>query len=807
MSPRHAAAAQVRERLEERLRRPPTEREYPIRDWQIVERRFAPNQLAALESVFAVANGYLGIRGAPDEGGPAHDPGVTLNGLHETWPIVYPEDAYGLARTGQTVVNATDGSIIRLFVDDEPFDLATAKLIRFERVLDMQIGVLGREIEWETPRGRRILLRSRRLASLEDRHLAAIDYEVVALDAPVRIALSSELVTHGPEANSDDPRRGRGFAEKVLVPLAARADGARAVLALATRHSGLHLACGMEHAVETAAPVRVEATAEGDGARVVVLADLAPGEPLRLSKYVAYHWAPAAEPADLMARVGRTLDRAARDGYDMVEFDHRGHVEEFWRRSDIQLEGAPDLQQAVRFNLFQLMQATARGEGHGVPAKGLTGRGYEGHYFWDTEIYVVPFLVHTSPRWARQVLEFRCGMLGAARERAREVGHRGALYPWRTISGREASAWYAAGTAQYHINADIAYAMRQYRNVTGDLAFLLDDGAQVMVETARLWMELGFFSERRDGRFCLNAVTGPDEYTTVVDNNAYTNLMAKENLEGAVRVTEWLRGADRAAHERLVQATGLTADEVDGWRRASALMYVPRHDQLGIVLQDEDFLERKRWDFEGTPADKHPLLLHYHPLELYRHQVIKQTDVVLATYLVGHHFGHEEKRRTFDYYDPLTTGDSTLSACIQSVIASEVGYPQAALEYFVDACAVDLVDGHGNTADGIHIASCGGTWLALVAGFGGLRDFDGEVRFHPRLPEEWDRLRFRVQVRGQLVEVDMTHEATTYRLLDGGGILVEHFGEPLRLSAGEPVRRPVRRVSAAPSLEDLPRAA
>jgi alpha,alpha-trehalose phosphorylase len=187
--------------------------------------------------------------------------------------------------------------------------------------------------------------------------------------------------------------------------------------------------------------------------------------------------------------------------------------------------------------------------------------------------------------------------------------------------------------------------------------------------------------------------------------------------------------------------------------------------------------------------------------------VIKQTDVVLATYLVGHHFDTEEKRRTFDYYDPLTTGDSTLSACIQSVIASEVGYPDVALDYFVDACAVDLVDGHGNTADGIHIASCGGTWLALVAGFGGLRDFDGEVRFRPRLPEEWDRLRFRVQVRGQLVEVDMTPEATTYRLLEGRGIVIEHFGEPLRLDAGEPVRRPVPPVSAAPALEGLARAA
>jgi len=754
--------------------------------WSISEDRFAADP--AGESIYAVGNGYLGLRGTPEEGAPAHDAGAILNGFHETWPIVYPEDAYGLARTGQTIVNATDGSIIRLFVDDEPVNLATAKVHRYERVLDLRTGVLQREVEFETERGQRLLICSTRLASFEHRHLAAMSYEVSALDSDVRIAISSELVTHGPGETSDDPRRGKGFAEKVLVPLAARADGARAVLELATRNSGLQLAVGMEHEIEGAGSVEVRA--EGDGARVVVMADLEPGQHVTLSKYVAYHWSERAPDGDLASRVDRTLDRAARDGYERIERDHARHVADFWRRSDVEIEGAPELQRAVRFNLFQLMQATARAEGLGVAAKGVTGRGYEGHYFWDTEVYVVPFLIHTSPRWARQVLDFRVGMLDAARARAREVGHRGALYPWRTINGEEASAWYAAGTAQYHINADIAYAFRHYAWVSGDLGFLLGDGAQALVETARLWMELGFFS---GDRFCINAVTGPDEYTTVVDNNAYTNLMAKENLEGAVRVMQWLRGEDPKAYMELVLATGLTDEEIEGWLRAADAMYLPRHD--GIVLQDDGFLERKRWDFEGT-RDKRPLLLHFHPLELYRHQVIKQTDVVLASYLVEHHFDEEETRRTFDYYDPLTTGDSTLSPSVQSVVASAVGYPDKALRYFEQAAMVDLADAHGNTADGIHVASAGGTWLALVAGFGGLRDFDGDVRFSPRLPAEWERLRFRVQVRGQVVEVDMTHAGTTYTLIEGRGLPVKHFGEQLRVLPGQPV-----------SMSDLPLAA
>jgi alpha,alpha-trehalose phosphorylase len=661
----------------------------------------------AAESLLALGNGYLGVRGTPEEGAPAHEPGAILNGFHETWPIVYPEDAFGLARTGQTIVNAPDGTIVRLLVDDEPVDLASG------RVLDMRAGMLRREVEVQTARAR-LLVRSSRLVSLDDRHLTAVGYEVTALDGDAAITLVSEIVTHHAEATADDPRRGKGFAEKVLVPLAADARGARAVLHLATRNSGLEVACGMDHRVD-GADALVDAAAAGDGARVTVLADLAAGESLRLEKFVAYDWG-TGDPA---ANVHRTLDRAARLGHAAIEKRHRRHVEDFWRRSDVRIDGAPELQQAARFNLFQLLQATARADGRGVPAKGVTGPGYEGHYFWDTEVYVVPFLIHTTPEWARRLLDFRCGMLEAARARAVEVGHRGALYPWRTITGQEASAWYAAGTAQYHINADIAHAMHHYNRVTGDLEFLLDCGAAVLVETARFWMELGFFSERRGGRFCINGVTGPDEYTTVVDNNAYTNLMAKENLEIAVRITEWLAGADPEGHAALVRDTGLTALEVEGWRRAAELMYVPRHEELGIVLQDERFLEREPWNLAATPDAHHPLLLHYHPLEIYRRQVIKQTDVVLATYLVDDTFSEEETRRTFDYYDPLTTGDSTLSACIQSVVASAVGYEDAALEYFLDACAVDLLDLHGTprTASTSRRAAAPGSrwWRASAA--------------------------------------------------------------------------------------------
>jgi alpha,alpha-trehalose phosphorylase len=383
-------------------------------------------------------------------------------------------------------------------------------------------------------------------------------------------------------------------------------------------------------------------------------------------------------------------------------------------------------------------------------------------------------------------------LVGAARRRAAQLGHRGALFPWRTISGEEASAYYAAGTAQYHINAAISYAVRQFWRVTRDEEFLAREGVEILVETARLWADLGFFSARRDGQFCIQGVTGPDEYSAVVDNNAYTNLMARENLTAAVESLDLLRETDPDAYDRLVARLKIQEHEPEQWSHAAERMFVPHDDRSGVLLQDEHFLNRKPWDFEHTPLANYPLLLHYHPLNIYRHQVIKQTDVVLATFLAGDRFSLEEKRRVFEYYDPLTTGDSSLSSCVQSVMAAEVGDLQAAYDYFLLSAGVDLANLSGNVGDGIHVASCGGVWMALVNGFAGLRDVDGhDLRFVPRLPPDWDCMRFRLIVRGSRLEVEMRPEATSFRLLEGEPLSLICDGDSFSVSVDEPVTVPV----------------
>ncbi|MGH2689766.1 MAG: glycoside hydrolase family 65 protein, partial [Actinomycetota bacterium] len=760
--------------------------------FRLVERRYKPDLLPQTESLFAVSNGYLGIRAAFEEGTPVSHPATLLNGFYETWPILYPEEAYGFAHTGQTILNVPDGTIVRLYVDGEPLACDRTETLQFERALDMRQGVLDRTVVWQLGDGRRFRIRSRRFASLDHRHLAALRYEVTALDAPATLTLVSELVRHDPEVDRrGDPRKGRGSSEGALRPMGNTSEGARVTLRYGVDSSGLHLACGAEHAIEGAADLETESSSQDHLGRVVFQFTAAKDEPVTLHKYLAYHH--GRDPFDeLSFRVDQTLELAANSGWKEVLTKHRELVDAFWSRSDVVVESAPLFQQAIRFSLFTLLQATARVEGYGVPAKGLTGQGYEGHYFWDAEIYVLPFLAHTSPRVARNLLLHRYGMLDAARRRAAELGHAGALFPWRTIGGEEASAYYAAGTAQYHINADIAYAIDQYVRTTGDEQFLFRYGSEMLVETARMWADLGFFSERRGGRFVINGVTGPDEYSTVVDNNTYTNLMARENLRLASRTVRQMRNEHPADYRRLVERVGLQESELEAWDRAADLMYVSYDEAAGVHLQDDGFLEREMWDFQNTPADHYPLLLHYHPLVIYRHQVIKQADVVLATVLLGEEFSLEEKRRIFEYYDPLTAGDSSLSESIQSIAAAEVGALRAAEEYLVDAATVDLADNDGNVRDGLHVASAGGVWMALVYGFGGMRNRGDLVSFRPRLPARISRLCFPLRLRGSVLEIDIGPEDVTYRLRSGAPLQIRHEDTVVEVQEGTPVTIPGR---------------
>ena len=780
----------------ERQRPPPAD--YPADEWNVIEKRFHPEFLAQLETMMALGNGYIGMRGSPEEGGPNAENSTLINGFYETRPIIYDEHAYGFARTGQTICNVTDSKIIKLFVDDEPFWLPDAHLLSYDRRLNMKSGTLDRDILWETPAGKQVSIKSRRLISFPNRHVAAISYCVTLLNAEAFIVISSEMSAKEPTARveSDDPRLTKSSSGRVLHPRTSYSKDRRIVLCHATERSNLILACASETALETTCPHTCKAVQTDDFGQVAFTIEARSGVPIELTKYIVYHTSRGASAEELCGRAEWTMDRIRSQGFLKLLAAQEQYMDEFWRRSDVRVKDVRlerikrttvEIQQAIRFNLFHILQAAARAEDAGVPAKGLTGKAYEGHYFWDTEIYLLPFLIYTSPQIAKNLLIFRYKMLAQARARARELGHRGAMFPWRTISGEEASAYYAAGTAQYHINGDIMYALRKYVQATGDDQFLRDYGAEMLVETARLWLDLGFYSHRKGGKFCINGVTGPDEYNTVVNNNAYTNLMARENLRYATTTVEALRNQEPDAYDALVRKTALEPTEVEAWRSAAENMYVPYDENLKIITQDDSFLDKEVWNFKNTSRDHYPLLLFYHPLNIYRKQVIKQADVILALFLLGDLFPVEVKKRNFEFYDPLTTGDLSLSSCVEAIIAAQTGDVDKTLQYGMAALLMDLADVGGNVRDGCHIASMGGTWMMLVYGFGGMQDYDGTLSFRPRRsPQDNAILQFALTYRDKLLEVEIGVEKVEYTLREGEDLAIRHETEEVVLTREHP---------------------
>ena len=757
--------------------------------WRVRESRLDPDLLAQSESIFALSNGHLGLRGNLDEGEPYGLPGTYLNGVYELRPLPYAEAGFGYPESGQTMINVTNGKVIRLLVDDEPFDVRYGTLHHHERVLDLRAGTLRRTAEWESPAGQAIRVRSVRLVSFSQRAVAAIEYEVEAVDAPARVVVQSELVANEPQPPaSSDPR----VSAVLESPLVTEDHGTRgdtaALMVHRTDRSGLRLAAGMDHVVDGPDNCAVASECGPDIGRVTVTAVLQPGERLRLIKFLGYGWSSVRSRQALWDQVAAAITAARHTGWEQLQAEQRAFLDAFWARAAVEFDGDPEVEHAVQFGLFHVLQASARAEGRAVPAKGLTGTGYDGHAFWDTEIFALPVMAFSQPEAARDALRWRHSILPAARERAAALGHRGAAFPWRTIAGEECSGYWPAGTAAFHINADIADAVVRYVDATDDRRFEAGQGLEILVETARLWCSLGHHD--RHGRFHITGVTGPDEYSALADDNVYTNVMARQNLLAAATTAE--RYLEQAAR------LGVDEHERTTWQAAAEEMYIPYDAELGVHPQAALFTSHDVWDFEATPPEAYPLFLHYPYYDLYRKQVVKQADLVLAMSLRGEDFTVEEKARNFSYYEALTVRDSSLSAAVQAVMAAELGHLDLAYDYLGEAVEMDLLDLHQNTSNGLHMASLAGGWVALVRGFGGFRARNGVPSFAPRLPEGISRLAFNLSYRGRTLCVTATPGETHYELRDGEPITIVHYGGEARLTVEAPVKLAIPAIPARP---------
>lgn len=724
--------------------------------WQLKEEQIPFESIGVHESLYTLGNGYLGVRGFFDEGIIGSNDsirGCYINGVYERIPMEFGERAVGFPEMVDKQPKIMDSQSVTLFLDDELVLLTIENTESYSRFLDFKRGILEKSYHYRTKSGKVAKISTQKMISFREKHLCLQKWQI---DFPGDICLTTQIDGRVSNyVNANDPRVGQDHAQLLKAKDLAQTDEMM-YLALETKVSQIVVACGSSELIEK--EERVQKTFQMSDNHVMRVFKTTQSLSIDQFTYVIDSRVGCAE----LAFVTSELHRLKARGVTALFEEQRLYMEAFWKESDIEIFGNVELQLAIRFNLFQLLQSVGKDGVSNLSAKGLSGEGYEGHYFWDTEIYALPLLCINQPDIAKGLLEFRHHQLPEARAEAMRMGHeKGAKFPWRTISGVESSGYFPAGTAQYHINADVAYGVILYNQMTDDKDFLMEKGLEILVETSRFWMTVGQWIR---GRFRINCVTGPDEYTALVDNNFYTNGMAQHQLLWTGRYLRICSREKPSEYEALLHRLMLTEEEVEGFEQAAEGMYLPRDLEEGIDLQDDQFMNRAPWPFERIDESQYPLLLHYHPLIIYRHQVLKQADTVLAHLMLPHISDLETMKKSFHFYEALTTHDSSLSSCVYGTMAARLGEKEKAWRYFLESVDIDLKNTHGNTKDGLHMANLAGSCLTVLQGFAGLSIDENGIRLAPWVPEDMTGYRFKILYRGERIAYTVVRDGDQVRV-------------------------------------------
>jgi alpha,alpha-trehalose phosphorylase len=704
-------------------------------------------ELLINETLLSTANGYVGIRGNFEEAYPQEFDsirGTYINGFYDIVDITYGESAYGFPKTAQKIVNVMDAQSISLTFDDEVFSVFEGQVLDLKRELDIKKGIAKRFIHWISPKGKELKISFTRLVSFVQLELCLIQVRVESINYNGPMKISSCLkgnVSNYTDPN--DPRVASGHADLLEIVHTYSSDNIMQLTAK-TKRSFKEVTCTVSHSMHMDISLN-DNKYTGESQE-----DLKAGQSLAFTKYMVYtdtirHESCSNKGIEIMKdAMTKTMEQWKQE--------QASYLDEFWKYSEIQVTDSLEIQEALNYSAYQLLASAGKDPHCNISAKGLSGEGYEGHYFWDTEVYMMPFFTLTNPVIAKNLLKFRYETLDDSRARAIEMGHRyGAKIPWRTIAGTECSGYFPAGSAQYHINADVAYSNIQYYLFSQDLQYILDYGFEVIAETARIWLDMGHYS--KEGKFMIHDVTGPDEYSAIVNNNYYTNVLAQYHLNWTVKFADLL-GEKYKEFSDILKRLNLSKEELNAMDKAAQAMFLPFDQERNMVLQDDSFITKPVWDFAATPKEKYPLLLHYHPLTIYRHQVLKQADAILAMVLLDN-VSEEVLANSYAYYEPLTTHDSSLSPCVYSIAASRMKKSETAYEFFMKTLRLDLDNLHHNTKDGLHIANAGGAYMTAIYGFGGLRIKEKGLCFYPCLPKEISRLTFRLNHQGGLIKVTL----------------------------------------------------
>ncbi len=721
------------------------------RNWIVTENCFDLNNQNHAETIFTIGNGYLGTRGAHEERYPGEERATFIHGVFDDVPIVFTE-----------LVNAPDWLDMTLRLGGEWFSLLEGEILAYQRQLDLRNGQLTRQVDWRSPRGARWQLTFERFASLDNPHLFCQRVRVTAFEnttLEVRATLSGE--TDNLNYKHWD-WIGQGFEQN------------SAWLYLRTRSSGIELGAATRLSIYGGSSPNFTTWDTRNAPTLVTATELKSGEVVEVEKITAFYTSrETGDPHHVAQQALKTLpQRAWQELWD----SHARAWQREWEACDIWIEGDDRAHLAVRFSMFQLLAAAPRlDERVSIGAKALSGYGYRGHVFWDTEIFMLPFFTYTHPEIARNLLSYRYHTLEGARKKARENGFKGAQFAWESATtGEEVTPTWVphptdrtkliriwTGDIQIHISADVCYAIWQYWKVTGDDDFMIKRGAEIFLDVARFWASRAEWDAER-GCYQFTDVIGPDEYHDHVDNNAYTNALARWQLLTALQVLIWLqeRAPDKAAE--LCRVLELDEDELTRWREVAEKIYWKQDDSNGLIEQFEGYFQRRQIDLQALEPRTQSIQSLLGIEGASEANILKQPDVVMLAYLLPDLFDEKTLRANYEYYNARTdhTFGSSLGPAIHAIVACRVGKPEEAYEHFMRAALADLEDVRGNAHDGIHAASAGGIWQAVVFGFGGLRLEEDGPKTSPCLPSHWKRLVFRIRYRGQRYEFDLSNSRT-----------------------------------------------
>ncbi len=718
----------------------------PSGNWCVSENGFTPQTLHQMETVFTIGNGYLGIRGAFEEGYPGDQPATLINGVFDAHPIFHTE-----------LVNAPNGLPLRLKIGEERFRMDQGKVVAYYRGLDLRTGVLTRLVRWQSPSGRTMDIRIERFASLADPHLLGIRMEMIPLDfsGPVEVMAGINGYSFNPELY-----HWQHLDQDAL-------DPQRVYLRLRTRQSGIEACIATHLTLSTSGEVTYGFMDCHNIPTVVARTDARPGEALRAEKLVAVFT--SREVPDVRQAAQEALHRAVEVGYEALRAASAAAWTQEWAECNIVIEGDDEADLAVRYNLFQLLAAAPRHDDRvSIPARTLSGFGYRGHVFWDTDTFILPFFIWTRPEIARHLLMYRYHTLPGARRKAQQAGYEGAMYAWESAdTGDETTPRWVPGPTgdlvriwcgdiEDHITADVAYAVVQYWRVTGDDAFMRDYGAEILLDTARFWASRVTWNAER-GVYEIRDVIGPDEYHEHVHNNAYTNEMARWNLRAALEVLSWLRRTYPEKAAELELRLNLAEERLNRWADIIGCIHIPHDPESGLIEQFEGFFDLEDLDLAAMEPRRHSVQFLLGIEETQKYQVLKQPDVLMLLYLLQDQCDEETLRRNWEYYTPRTdlSYGSSLGPAVQAALAARLGEVERAYKHFIHAALTDLHDLRGNADHGVHAATAGGVWQAVVFGFAGLRVQEENVEFHPALPPHWKRLAFSVRWRGERIPVEI----------------------------------------------------